>query len=360
MWIEALDPDREAEWDAFCRSERGAWFWHTTDWTGFMLAAKPEREGRSLAFTVRDARGLLAIAPLTVEGDQFTLGGAPCWAPAVRADLDEATAAKVHRLVLEHVDQLAGEHGVVRAAFQVSPLAPGDFAPAALRAQYADIGRTSQVVDLSGDLDSVRRGMSKGHRAAIKRGTSELRCEALSGPDATSEALHAFRVLTDAAAGRPTRPPETYERLADWARRGDALLVFAYEGGTRVGGSFVTVFGGGAYYSLAAMDRSLAHLPIGQAMQWAAIEWLKGSGVRTYELGLQQFGPVPHEVPTDKELAISRFKRGFGGGQRLAPAFEKWYSAEAFRAANAARAGAYAAALETADRMRSTSSAPSP
>jgi hypothetical protein len=360
MRIEALDPDREAEWDDFCRAEPGAWFWHTTDWTRFMLAAKPEREGRSLAFAVRDARGLLAIAPLTVEGDGFTLGGGSCWAPAVRADLDESSAAEVHRLVLDHVDELAGEHGVVRAGFQVSPLTAGTFAPAALRAQYAEIGRTSQILDLTRDLDALRRGMSKGHRSAVKRGTAQFRCEALSGPEATSEALHAFRALTDAAAGRATRPAESYERLADWTRRRDALLVFAYDGDTRVGGAFLSVFRNRAYYSLAAMDRSRSRLPIGQAVQWTAIEWLKANGVTTYELGLQQFGPVPHDAPSDKELAISRFKRGFGGVQRLAPAFEKWYSAEAFRAAHAVRADAYAASLETAQEMRATSSSPSP
>jgi hypothetical protein len=357
MRIEALDPAREAEWDDFCRAEPGAWFWHTTDWTRFMLAAKPERGGRSLAFTVRDERGILAIVPLTLEGDRFTLGGGPCWAPVVRAGLDDATAAGVLRLVLEHVDRLAGECGVVRAAFQVSPLTVTAFAPAALRSQYAEIGRTSQVLDLTPDLDTLRRGMSKGHRAAVKRGTAQFRCQALSGSDATPEAFEIFRELTDAAAGRPTRPPETYGRLAGWARRGDALLVLAHDRDACVGGSFLSVFGGRAYYSLAAMDRSLSRLPVGQAMQWAAIEWLKANGVSTYELGLQQFGPVPHEVPSDKELAISRFKRGFGGVQRLAPAFEKWYSAEAFRTAAAARADAYAAALAT---IRATSSAASP
>ena len=55
--------------------------------------------------------------------------------------------------------------------------------------------------------------------------------------------------------------------------------------------------------------------------------------------------PLLHDVPTEKERNISRFKRGFGGVTRPAPAREKWYSAGAFRAALNARCEAYAAAV---------------
>jgi hypothetical protein len=94
------------------------------------------------------------------------------------------------------------------------------------------------------------------------------------------------------------------------------------------------------------MDRARSHEPIGHALQWAAIEWLVAHGVTTYELGIQQFGPLLHDVPDEKARNISRFKRGFGGVPRLAPAYEKWYSAAAFRAAYDARAEVYALALE--------------
>ena len=342
--IEPLLPDSEAEWDAFCRAESGAWFWHTGDWTAFMLASKPERDGRSLAFAVRGGRELLAVVPLAIDQDQLMLAGAPCWAPAVRADLDEARAGQALRIALEHVDAMAREHGAVRAAFQVSPLTASCFAPAALRTGYLDISRTSQVLDLRVGAEALRRGMSKGHRAAVKRGTARFAVDVLSGADATHASLHDFRALHEAAAGRQTRPPETYDRMAEWAQHGDALLVIARDGDTIVGGSYLSVFNRRAYYSSAAMDRSLSHQPVGHALQWAAIEWLIAHGVETYELGLQQFGPLLHDVPTDKERAISRFKRGFGGVLRLAPAYEKWYSAAAFRAAIDARTQTYAAA----------------
>jgi CelD/BcsL family acetyltransferase involved in cellulose biosynthesis len=360
--IEALRPDGAAEWQAFCHSEDGAWFWHTTDWTQFMLAAKPSGAGRSLAFAVRDGRELLAVVPLAIEGEpaELTLGGAPCWAPAVRGDLDEARAARVARVALEHVDALAAEHGAVRAAFQMTPLAGARaaqiFGAAAARAGYLDIGRTSQVLELAAGTDVLRRGMSKGHRAAVKRGVGLFALELLSGPAATHAAVHDFRALHEAAAGRQTRPPETFDQMAEWAQRGDAVLALARSGDGYVGGSYVSVFNRRAYYLSAAMDRSLSHQPVGHALQWAVIEWLVARGVERYELGLQQFGPLLHDVPTDKERSISRFKRGFGGLLRLAPAWEKWYSPAAFRDVFTARCAAYSTALETAATAARTDS----
>lgn len=354
MRIEPLHAGAEEEWDAFCRAEPTAWFWHTMSWTRWLIAAKPDLKTRSLAFTVRDGRDLVAVVPLALERGEFALGGAPCWAPAVRHDLSESDVGRVLRRVLDHTDALAAEHGAARTSFQVSPLTDADFAVEAIRAGYLDIGRTSQVLDLTLGVDALRRAMSKGHRAAVKRGAAQFAIDILSGAAATNVALHEFRTLHEAAAGRQTRPSETFDDMADWAQRGDGVLALARGDAGYVGGSYVNILSGRAYYLAAAMDRSLSHQPIGHALQWALIEWLVARGVARYELGLQQFGPRLHEVPTDKERNISRFKRGFGGTLRLAPAWEKWYDAAAFATANAARAQSYASALE---QMRATTAA---
>ena len=68
------------------------------------------------------ARELLAVVPLVREGESFTLSGAPCWAPAIRADLPEPRALEVARTAFEHIDTLAAPPAT-RAAFQLSPLA---------------------------------------------------------------------------------------------------------------------------------------------------------------------------------------------------------------------------------------------
>jgi len=48
-------------------------------------------------------------------------------------------------------------------------------------------------------------------------------------------------------------------------------------------------------------------------MQWTGIEYYKSRGVRYLELDNQYFGAQLFECPSQKEISISFFKRGFGG-----------------------------------------------
>jgi GNAT superfamily N-acetyltransferase len=305
---------------------------------------------------VRDGDELLAVVPLTVEAHagshQLTLGGGPCWAPAPHPELDEARAAEVLRLAFAHVDELAHEHGAVRASLALSPLVPAfdhaavRFAAAATRAGWGDVGRATQVLELAPGLEALRRGMSKGHRAAVGRGTRELKLELVARDD--HAAMELFANLHARAAGRVVRPAVVFRALGALAGAGHGLLALARRDGEAIGASYVNLFGPGAYYSMAAVDPEHRREPVGHALQWAVLEWLAEHGIERYELGLQQFGPLPHDVPNEKELAIARFKRGFGGVTRPFPVREKWYSAAAFERAARERADAYVAALSGA------------
>jgi hypothetical protein len=46
---------------------------------------------------------------------------------------------------------------------------------------------------------------------------------------------------------------------------------------------------------------------------WETVRWLKSQGFYKYELGAQYRGVLPYDESTEKERAISLFKRGFGG-----------------------------------------------
>jgi len=57
---------------------------------------------------------------------------------------------------------------------------------------------------------------------------------------------------------------------------------------------------------------------------------MKKRGLSFYEIGLQQYGILPHDFPDTKQLNISHFKKGFGGF--TVPLFmgEKYYDKEYF------------------------------
>ena len=345
----------DEQWDRLCEDAAGAWFWHTSAWRDYTLAYRPALESRSVAFAVMDGTQPAALVPLMLEKDpeqdrqRFSFGGDACWSPAIAGTDDPLRADAALRTTLHRIDELADTHGADSVALRLSPLANGwsDHLPALLaattRAGYADASLSSQVIDLDVDPHALRAAMTKGHRADITRGRRILDTTVSTGAEAVAD-FPAYQAMHALAAGRVTRPAETFRLMESWLTTGSAALVKAMKDGEAVGYTYLILHAGGTYYASAANHPDHAADPIGHVLHAAAIDWLKERGFHRYELGLQQFGPLPHDVPSDKGLGIARFKRGFGGRTLPLVVREKWYSDEAYRRALETRVERYAKA----------------
>ncbi len=363
MEVAAAPPD--AEWDRFCLASPDAWFWHTSGWRDYTVAYRPDLASRSRSFVVTDGGEVVAAVPLMVErhgtATRLSFGGGDCWAPALVDGLTPAGRADALRIALAHVDRVASDDGAVRASFRLSPLSAGGgscapFLAETTRAGYADVGAAATVLDLSLPLDAILRGMRKGHRSDIARAARAFTVDITDATTDPASPFEEYRLLHAKAAGRVTRPARTFELMRDWIVHGTGVLLTARLDGVAVSCAYLNVFRDGAYYSSAATDPFIRE-PAGHLLQWAAVEWLQRRGIRRYELGLQQFGPLPYDVPSAKELNIARFKRGFGGNLVPVPVREKWYDGEAYRALAVERVASYVAAL---DAGRAVPDAPPP
>jgi len=49
MNVRDLDEDWADEWDRFCKSNSGAWFWHSTDWLDYSLAHSEADDAQEIA-----------------------------------------------------------------------------------------------------------------------------------------------------------------------------------------------------------------------------------------------------------------------------------------------------------------------
>jgi hypothetical protein len=349
-------------WDDFCRKSEGAWFWHSESWRDYTLAYRPDLESRSLAFAAVAGDEVVGINPLMIEeregaGGRYrelSFGGDSCWAPAIAGVRASRMAA--WRLVLDEVDAIAAAEGAARVSLRLSPLVPGfsdqaiEMLAATTRQGYLDVSLSTQVIDLEQPAEELRRQMSKGHRADITRGLRTMTWEAVDSGNLTPDAFSEYQQMHALAAGRVTRPAVTFEMMRDWIGRGWGALLRACAGTRAVGFTYLLLFGDGAYYASAANDPDFAREPVGHVLQAAAIEWLKGRGFRRYEVGVQQFGPLPHNLASEKDVNISRFKRGFGGTLMPLLVREKFYDPAMAKDVLAARVAAYAAAVASPAR----------
>jgi hypothetical protein len=101
--------------------------------------------------------------------------------------------------------------------------------------------------------------------------------------------------------------------MYDWIRDGYGVLFGAKLDGRPVSFAYVNILKQCAYYSSACNDPEIEGLPLAHFVQWQILNWLHGHGFRYYEVGWQFYSPTEVLPASEKEVAISRFKRGFGG-----------------------------------------------
>ena len=337
-----LNTENSKEWDRFCLQSDDAWFWHSTVALDYSLQLRPQLDSVSLSFVVSEGSQILSVCPLILETyrqgglevREFSSGGVFGVCPVFDTELSEIRRHKIAKVVFGNIDSLAAQNEVQRISIMCSPLAPsfmGSVMPPPnwlLRHGFQDVSLTTQIIDLSQNLQSLWGDMRKGHRQDIERGRQSLNVTSFDQDNVTLELFNEYRFMHQKAAGRITRPLITFEMMYEWIVEGYAVLFGASLDDRFVGWALINTYKEGAYFSSACNDPEFSSLPISHVLQWDIIEWLKDAGYRFYELGYQQYSSLPYDFPTEKEINIAFHKRGFGG--RAVPLFrgEKYYSRE--------------------------------
>ena len=126
----------------------------------------------------------------------------------------------------------------------------------------------------------------------------------------TVEVMYRLMGATQQRAGFMLRPLDyfaAYWRLQNAA--GDGDFFFASHGDEVLAGCFVTHFGSKAWYKDGGSSRSHHELMAPYLLQWEVMRWLRGQGVRVYDLVAV---PRPVDMSPDHPFSgLYRFKSGF-------------------------------------------------
>lgn len=338
-----LTEDNSQNWNEFCQASDDAWFWHTTDWLNYTRRYKPELKTQNLSFLAYKQDKIIAVVPLTVEiyrkeGDttrEFSFGGAAVPAPVLSNDLDRIEKDLVYNIIFTEIDRLAKENWVKRICMRQSPLA-GSFLNKKfsfnylMKYDYIDTSLNTQLIDLNKSEDELWKDLRRNHQRNIKKGNM-FKTIIFTAENTTKDIFAAYKNMHHRAAGRQTRPDETFDLMYEWLARGLAFLVVVEFENKFIGFEYYSVYKNNVYGFSAANDPDCERdFPIRHLLEWEAILWMKEQKFDFYEIGLQQFGILPYNFPDQKQLNISHFKKGFGGF--TVPWFmgEKYYDKDYF------------------------------
>ncbi len=172
-------------------------------------------------------------------------------------------------------------------------------------------------VDLSRDLDLIKGGFRKSFRPLVTKGLRNWNIELFA--EHCPVVFEEFRLLHIAVAGRETRPKSTWDELHSSIVSGKGFLItLRNDEGELVGGGYFRINQQQGLYGVGVYKRELFDQPLGHAVQYKAMEYMKSRGLTTYCIGHR---PYAHErnTPTDKEIQIGYFKEGFA--THMYPAF---------------------------------------
>lgn len=343
MDIVLLDNEKKRAWNDFCLESDDAWFWHTADWMDYVIHYRPEYKPSQMSFFVKEDNKFIAACPLVSEEHdgikEFSFSGFGSPVPALLNGLPARGRKKTQDFIFEYIDSQVKSMGIKKASFRFSPLAPGfigmKLPPAnyLLKYGYLDAAFNTQILDISLPIEELKSNVRKGHKSNISNMSGALEVGVFDNASISRQVYDLYCELHHKDAGRVTRPQKTFDLMFDWIKMDKAVLVGAKLKGKEqyAGFAYFMKYKNGAYYGSACSDPDLKELYIAHFILWEAVKWLKQGDTRFLEIGWQYYAPTFHYPATEKECAISKFKRGFGGEQVPQIVAEKYYDAGLFR-----------------------------
>lgn len=320
--IRSFEEINPVQWDELCLNSATAWFQHTTHWIKYISSMRFEKDSINHSFGIFENKKLIAIIPLIEESiyatdkREISMAGFPTPFPAFSDNAGESLLKKLQKKIFEKIFNI---NDVDYMSFYVHPLTDTILNKEILvnplpAFGFHDTTISTNILRLDRSKEELFRNIRKGHKCdintAVKNGD---KVEILDSYNFDEEKFNVYRNIHFNAAGRKTRPDETWECMENWIKDGYSILGLLKENDVYIAGAFINTYKHKAYYqSGATLPAYEGEKGIGHLLQWEIIKYLKMNGSTHYEIGWNWYANISQEVADEKMLGISRFKAGFG------------------------------------------------
>ncbi|OGY44933.1 MAG: hypothetical protein A2729_04085 [Candidatus Buchananbacteria bacterium RIFCSPHIGHO2_01_FULL_39_14] len=220
----------------------------------------------------------------------------------------------VEKNVFLKINELAKENQVKKIMFLVDPLVFQSHYNYLQKYHYLDTSILSYVIDLT--KDDLLAACRRGHKSDIKNilKNKDFNIFYIDKNNANYNIHEEYRLLHHKCSGRVTRPKQTFDLQFEKLKKGYAVLFGLNHQGKNVAFSYFDFFKEKAAYASAADDPDYNNLSLYHPLIFSAMEYLKKFGCRYLDVEPPCSPSAQYDYyPTQKELNIALFKRGFGG-----------------------------------------------
>lgn len=236
-----------------------------------------------------------------------------CW---VDADADIKAQMGARKVMLKELKRLCCDLHIQQVHHQVSAQQLDDVAEFLLTQGFTGECVIRLALDLQADEESLWQQLREVYRTNIRWGQQHLQYQTLDRDSATAGCLEAMRLFHIQVAGRETRSATTWRLQERMLMQGEAFALLGFAADQQlVSSGFFPMNAHSCYYGVGVYDRSRFDVPLSHDLVWRGILHAKEKGCETFEFGDIAFAGQRRngELPSDKEVSIGHFKRGFGG-----------------------------------------------
>lgn len=182
----------------------------------------------------------------------------------------------------------------------------------------------NRLIELDTEEEVLREEIRKRYKSYVSWGQRNLRIEITDQDNVSAEKFDQFmefRELHDNCAGKRTRSRNTWVIQYEGIKAGYGYFITGYKDAEMVTGGVFNLTNSYAYYGSSASRRDMFDRPMFHAVMWEAIRYARIKGAKYFDTGecnLKTDNDI--KTKTDKQIAISNFKTGFGG--KLMPRIE--------------------------------------
>ncbi|MFW2501334.1 GNAT family N-acetyltransferase [Clostridium diolis] len=327
-------------WNEFCINNSYATFFHTSYAMEYFKECSFNIKAQQKSFMIYENNNLIACMPVFLETidneNNLSYGGGQLLSPLITETLNKAGKRKVMKIILQKLDEIAYENNVNKISFYI-PYLSNKYINSLVKYNYflqygyVDTSGLTCILDLEPTEEEIFKKFTKGHKADINKSKKYLELEIINNEDVSEKKIDDFMRYYFKIAGKHTRPQNTFNNICKWVKEEKGVLFKAIYNNNVCGYSFYSYYKDTAYYYMACKDNNLNNLKISHYLQWEAIKYLKNQGIKFLELGTQDFEDTLYNFPSEKDINISKFKRGFGGFIMPVYKAEKFYSSKSLK-----------------------------
>lgn len=315
----------ESLWSSSLNKSDYAWFWHSRDYLNFLQELNRNYSYEDLSFFVMNEERVVAVCPLFVSLDKdkspgFSCGDVGIEFPAIINDVSETEKNKILHIYLSEVKDCAISRNINKIKLRISPMskkhifATRIYSSGLAKLGFKEYSKNTQIIDLDKDYSELWKDVRKGHKSAIRKSEkSGVSFKVLSSAQVTEEIIYEYAKVDTINKINTNKNIACFDIIYNWIRNDNAVLLRSEFEGNAIAFVLMVIKAGTAYYGASCQLPNYSYLNPVHFLVWNSFKFLKEEHICYLDMGEQVFGAQFGYTPTEKELQIAKFKRGFGG-----------------------------------------------